>query len=117
MAVNAHRARDTEALIQIIAERIIAAVDAEEILLFGSQVGGIPNADSDVDILVVVPDNEDMSAARTVYFRKIYDALRRVDIPIDVLVYSRSEVESWRDVEGHVIHDCLTQGRRLYVRR
>jgi predicted nucleotidyltransferase len=117
MAVNVHSTSATEALIQTIADKISAAVDPEEILLFGSQASALANADSDIDILVIVPDQEDMPTARAMLFRKIYDAIRRVDIPIDVLLYSRSEVEAWRGVEGHVINDCLTQGRSLYAHR
>jgi predicted nucleotidyltransferase len=116
MAVNAHTISTTEALIQSIADKISVAVDPEEILRFGSQAGGAPSADSDVDVLIIVPDHEDMAAKRAVLFRKIYDALRRVDIPIDILLYSRSEVGAWRGVEGHVIYDCRTQGRSLFPR-
>jgi predicted nucleotidyltransferase len=44
----------TPLYLQEIVRRIVDAVDPAEIILFGSYAYGIPNKDSDVDILVIM---------------------------------------------------------------
>jgi predicted nucleotidyltransferase len=71
--------------LDIIKEKILHAVPAEAIYLFGSYAYGIPNADSDLDIYVVVPDTIthpplDISAEiMTTLYKKI-------QLPIDLIV-------------------------------
>ncbi|MEX2080328.1 MAG: nucleotidyltransferase domain-containing protein [Dehalococcoidia bacterium] len=45
----------TDADIQALADRIAAEFRPEQIILFGSQAGGKPSEDSDVDLMVVLP--------------------------------------------------------------
>jgi len=41
-------------LLADITRRLVAEFQPEEVILFGSQAWGIPNEDSDVDLLVIV---------------------------------------------------------------
>ena len=43
--------------LDIIKESVLQAIPAETIYLFGSYAYGVPHADSDIDIYVVVPDS------------------------------------------------------------
>jgi predicted nucleotidyltransferase len=45
-------------LIQEITRRLVAEFDPEQIFLFGSYAWGIPNEDSDVDLLVIVTQSD-----------------------------------------------------------
>ncbi len=47
---------------------------------------------------------------------RAYDALRRVPHrpSVDVLVFSRREMDAWSDVVGHVINEALVEGRVVY---
>lgn len=63
-------------------------VDVEKIYLFGSHAYGSPNADSDYDLCVVIPDGTLRPADA---IKKIRKALFTVqDVPMDVIVYRSS---------------------------
>ncbi len=72
-----------ELLLRTIAAEIQAAIPGAEVLLFGSRARGTARPDSDLDLLVTVPDSWLASHAR---YR----------IPIDVLVYSHADVRDRR---------------------
>jgi predicted nucleotidyltransferase len=67
-----------------ITEVIKAAVPAERIYLFGSCAYGTPNANSDYDIFIVLPDNSihPLEAARTIRHRLAH--MKR-QTPVDIL--------------------------------
>jgi hypothetical protein len=35
-------------------------------------------------------------------------------MPVDLVLYSHSEIDRWRNVRGHLISRALTEGRHLY---
>ena len=47
---------------------------------------------------------------------RAYEALSGVGVAKDILVYSRPEVEYWRDSLNHVVARALREGRVLYER-
>jgi uncharacterized protein len=69
-----------------IVRRLCDALQPERIYLFGSCAYGTPGRDSDVDLLVVVPRSDMDFFERGVVARR---ALRRLGVPIDVLVYTK----------------------------
>src|SRR4051812_35083528 len=92
-------------------DRVAGAFRPARIVLFGSYAYGTPNADSDVDLLVVMPHRgpAHRQAAR---IRLAVDAL----FPMDLLVRSPREIErriGWNDFflgevveRGLVLHDA-----------
>lgn len=95
---------------------IVAEVDPERIILFGSRARGDANADSDVDLMVMVkgpfgPErNEHTETVRLIY------ALADFPVAKDILVCSREEAEYWRDSLNHVVAQALREGEVLYER-
>src|SRR4051812_38335364 len=69
----------------------------EKIILFGSHAYGTPHADSDVDILVIMPARNKHSQAY-----KIRCALP-APFPMDLLVRTPEEMR-WRLAEGDLFH-------------
>jgi len=49
----------TESLLEATTKRLAESIQPEKIYLFGSHAAGNANQDSDVDLLVVVPDTEE----------------------------------------------------------
>jgi predicted nucleotidyltransferase len=87
-----------------------AAPQAEQILLFGSRARGDANAESDFDFLVIestVPNR----AAEMVRLRR---ALRPLRMAVDVLVYSRDEVNLWGQQPGTALYWALKEGRVVH---
>jgi len=92
-------------------DRLKAEFQPEEIYLFGSHAWGTPNQDSDIDLMVIVPQSNERPIRRD---QRAQRCLGRLPISADVLVRTRGEVNRVRDVHGSLTHDVLCKGRKLY---
>src|SRR5437667_1214147 len=81
--------------------------EPDRIILFGSHAYGTPHADSDVDILVIMPArNQHDQAAR---IRGAVEA----PFPMDLIVRTPRSL-SWRLTEGESFHtEIMTRGKVL----
>ena len=91
---------------------IVQTVMPERIYLFGSYASGIPNADSDYDFYVVVPDDSERPPLLT---ERIYNALYKQTgkKPVDILVKHLSDFES-RKTLPTIEREVFTKGVVLY---
>jgi predicted nucleotidyltransferase len=94
-----------------ITNRLVAEFAPEEIILFGSHAWGTPDANSDLDLLVVVTASDQPAPRRAA---RAYRCLREVPVPLDILVKTRDEVERTRHVPASLVHEILKRGRVLY---
>ncbi|MDE0262960.1 MAG: nucleotidyltransferase domain-containing protein [Bryobacterales bacterium] len=95
---------------------IVDAVDPEQVILFGSRARGTDRADSDVDLLIVSSEPFGAGRSRHKEIVRAYEALSGMRVAKDILMYSRPEVEYWRDSLNHVLARALREGRVLYER-
>ncbi|MFN3739301.1 MAG: nucleotidyltransferase domain-containing protein [Thermodesulfovibrionales bacterium] len=72
-----------------ILKRIIDIAVPEKIILFGSYAYGIPNLDSDIDIIVVKKDIE----SKIREYSKIRRSLRGLGYPFDIIILTPEEFE------------------------
>lgn len=94
-----------------ITRRLVAELQPEQIILFGSHAWGAPDEDSDVDLLVIVPHSDDKPARRAA---RAYRCLRGLMVPTDILVKTRAEVEHFRFVHASLESEILERGKVLY---
>lgn len=87
-----------------------AAPNAEQILLFGSHARGQADAGSDLDFLVI----ESTVKNRAHEMVRLRRALRPLRVPVDVLVYSRAEVDQWGQQPGTALYWALKEGRVMH---
>ena len=92
-------------------ERLKAEFQPEEIYLFGSHAWGVPTDDSEVDLMVIVPDNDERSIKR---MQRAHQCLGDLDMSKDVLVPTRSQVNRYKHLRASLFHQVLTKGRKLY---
>ena len=109
-------ARVTDDLLERMVQAIVAEVDPEQVILFGSRARGDARADSDVDLVVVVAEPFGKTRSRYQEAVRLYKVLAGSGVPKDILVYSRDDVEYWRDSLNHVLARALREGRVLYER-
>ena len=102
---------DDPALAEIV-RRLVEAYQPERIYLFGSVARGDAGADSDYDLLVVVPDKAQPERRRS---RLAYEALRGTGIAADVLVCTRSYFEDRRSLKASLPGTVLREGRLLHA--
>ena len=86
----------------------------EAIILFGSHAAGVAGPESDVDFLVVEKEPFGPNRDRRREMTRLWKALAGFSVAKDILLYSREEVEHWRDARNHVIARALREGKLLY---
>ncbi len=109
-----HRVTDT--LLAGMVEAIIAEVNPERVILFGSQARGDQEQKSDVDLLVIQSQPFRAVGSRDAQSVRISKRPAPFPVPADILLYDRDEVEYWRDSLNHVVARALREGRVLYER-
>ena len=100
----------SEAILDEIVRRVVACAAPLRIVLFGSAARGEMGPDSDLDLLVEMPDGSNRLATA----QALHRALRGLGFAKDIIVVLRSDVETHRDNPYLVIHTALTHGRELY---
>jgi predicted nucleotidyltransferase len=98
--------------IQEMVNRIVAEFNPEKIILFGSHARGNAAADSDVDLLVIMP----VSGSKREKMIEIGLALHDIPLPKDIIVTSPDEFEWRKKVAGTIERPAAKEGRLLYAR-
>jgi predicted nucleotidyltransferase len=90
------------------ANEVAKRFQPEKIILFGSHAYGTPHADSDVDILVVMPARNELGQAMRIRLAVDYH------FPLDLLVRTPRNL-AWRLAEGDgLLKEILAKGKVLY---
>ncbi len=102
---------DTDLLAEV-TRRLVDEFHPEQIILFGSHAWGMPNDDSDIDLLVIVPESEETPYQRAV---RAYRALPKHRIvATDILVKMRAEYDRYRHLHAALECQISEQGKVLY---
>ena len=92
-------------------EQIVEAVHPLRIVLFGSVGRGDADFDSDIDVLVVMPDG----AHRRHTAQHLYREIRGLGVPFDVLVATPDDLSRHKDDIGLIYRTVLQEGREVYA--
>lgn len=98
-------------VINELVRRIVEVVNPLRIILFGSAARGEMGADSDIDVLVVVPDH----TPRRQTERQIYRNLIGFGRGTDVVVATESDLDQYGDNFSLVYYPALREGREIYA--
>src|SRR3990172_2040942 len=88
-------------------KRILEVVQPKRIILFGSAARGKIHANSDIDLLVVIPSG--MHRRNTA--QKIYRNLVGLGYAADIVVVTEDDVERFKDNSGMIIQPALKEGK------
>jgi uncharacterized protein len=95
-------------------KRLINTFDPRAIYLFGSYAWGIPDEESDLDLLIVVDECDPQD--RYDAMRKGHRALSGMGISKDILVYTKKQFdESSRDT-GSICNAVAKKGKKIYAK-
>ncbi len=97
-------------LIDEIVRRIIEAAGPKRIIVFGSAAKGEMGPDSDIDLLVIMPDGIHRRRTAQMLYRK----LAGVGFAKDIVVVTESDVRDYGDNTSLVIYPALREGREVY---
>lgn len=93
--------------------RIVGAVQPLRIIVFGSAARGDMTADSDIDILVVMPEG----THRLRMARHIYQQIHGFGHPVDIMVTTPSVLDRQKDNIGLIYRAILAEGKEVYASR
>jgi len=105
-------ALERDAALGEIVRRLVAAYQPERIYLFGSMARGDTGADSDYDLMVIVPDDALPERRES---RLAYTVLRGTGVAADVLVWTRSRFDRRASVVASLPATILREGRLLHA--
>ena len=89
---------------------LVETVHPLQIILFGSAARGEMGPQSDLDVLVVMPDGCDrLEVTQTLHCR-----LSDLGIAKDIVVVQASDVERYGRNPYLIIHSALSEGKELY---
>ena len=93
-----------------IVTRLTEAAAPARIILFGSAATGTSTTDSDIDLLVVEDEVDDVRAESV----RLRTALGDLGCPVDVLVICTERFETTRDLIGGIAYPATRYGIVLY---
>ena len=108
--------KNSDKLIDEVVKAIAREVTPEQIILFGSHANGAVTDESDVDLLVVESGEFGAGRSRRKELARLSKAIARVQFPIDILLYSKTEVERWKHSLNNVVAHAFREGKVLYER-
>jgi len=98
-------------VIESLVQSIVEAVHPLKIILFGSYARGKANLDSDIDVLVVMPEGVHCRGTAQLLYRQI----KGLGVPFDILVATPSDLERHKDNIGLIYRTVLQEGREIYA--
>lgn len=99
-------------LFKLIVSRLIAGFAPLKVVLFGSRARGQGTAESDVDLLVVLPQAPNTRES-AVQMRR---TLRDLPVAKDILVSTPEEIRLRGGIVGTLLNTALREGRVLFER-
>ena len=102
---------EVETILQEMTRRLVTEFQPCQIYLFGSHAWGEPHEDSDVDLLVIVPDSAESRLERGLRARQCLSDIR---MPKDILVKTQAEVDWASRVYASLESEILECGVKLY---
>jgi uncharacterized protein len=103
--------KHTEPVLQEIVRRVVEAFHPLRIILFGSAARGESKPDSDVDILVVMPNG----TKRLETTQALHLGLFGIPVSVDFLVATPADLEKHRENIGLIYKTILREGKELYA--
>ncbi|HEX4752721.1 MAG TPA: nucleotidyltransferase domain-containing protein [Solirubrobacterales bacterium] len=97
-------------MIEEITRRLAVAAPGAKVILFGSRARGNERPNSDVDLLVIEPEEVKKPRAESARLRR---ELRGLGVGLDLLVVSISYAEYRGRSEGSLLNEVLSEGRVL----
>lgn len=98
-------------LVDHLVRQIVAAVQPLQVVLFGSAARGTMGPESDLDLLVIMPDG----THRRKTAQQLYRTLDGQGQPFDLIVATPSDLEKHKDNGGLIYRDILHEGREVYA--
>lgn len=95
-----------------ITRRIVETANPDKVILFGSHARGDAVPDSDLDLLVIVPDAKHLRQESI----RVRRALRGLLVPVDIIVATTEQIVRLGNTPGLIYQTALQEGEVVYER-
>ena len=92
---------------------IRSVVTPQRVILFGSAARGQMGPDSDIDLLIVVPDGTHRRRTAQAVYRAFFD--QKIEFSVDVVIATEGDLIEHKDDFWTVIYSALRDGKILYA--
>ncbi len=92
-------------------KRIVEEIKPLRVILFGSVARNTMSEESDIDLLVVMPEG----THRRHTAQLIYKNIRNIGVPFDVLVVTDRDLEKHKNSMGLIYQEILAEGIEVYA--
>jgi predicted nucleotidyltransferase len=100
----------TQEQIHEMIEEIVQRFKPQKVILFGSYANGTPTEESDLDLLIV----KDSNLPSRLQNREVRKLLSNWKVPVDVMVKSAEEFETYKDIVGTIVYPAHQFGKVIY---
>lgn len=97
-------------IIDQIVKAVLNVVEADKIILFGSQARGDAKKDSDYDILIIKDNIEDQRTT----LRKLYRQMIGIEVGVDIILKTSKDVEKSKTMFVSATKEALNEGIIIY---
>ena len=98
-------------VIDTLIQDLVEAVHPLRIILFGSAARGQIGPDSDIDVLVVMPQGVHRRRTAQLLYRQISG----LGVPFDILVATPDDLEKHKDNIGLIYRVVVQEGKEIYA--
>jgi predicted nucleotidyltransferase len=103
--------KELQPRLDLLISRIVEITHPLRIVMFGSAARSDIGPDSDVDLLVIMPEGTQRRATA----QKLYKEISGVGIPFDILVATPSDILKHKDNIGLIYRSALRDGIEVYA--
>ena len=106
---------EVNSIIKKIIDTLVEKYHPNKIVIFGSYAYGIPDEDSDFDLLIIKDTDKKRRVDRFVEVKRlIFDP--EIKIPVSPIVLTNDEVKERLNMGDDFLEEILTKGKVLYER-
>ena len=102
---------DIDKIIKETVDKIVETAHPLKVILFGSAVRGEMGPNSDIDLLVIMPDG--IHRRKTAF--RLYRAIADQGFAADLIVVTDKDVRKHRNDPAYIVKNALDEGRELYA--
>ncbi len=93
-----------------VVRRVVDEVAPLRVVLFGSRAQGTAGPESDIDLLIVIPNEESPRAV----MRQLYSRISGMGVSVDYVPATLAQIDRYRDSIGFIYREALLHGVEVY---
>jgi predicted nucleotidyltransferase len=102
---------DFQSRLDLLISRIVEITHPLRIVMFGSAARMDTGPDSDIDLLIIMPEGTHRRATA----QKLYKEISGIGLPFDVIIATPSDILKHKDNIGLIYRSALRDGKEVYA--